>query len=184
VVDPIGRKTGQAHDLHIMILRQDRPTLASVSGICFLLGGINSTATGSFCLNQPDEGVSSRPFPRCPTRPLFASIHRDIDPSRDAAVATRGLLELLARRGLDCRVLPAGCSPLWNLRRRFQADLKRGRLVLVIDLAVVGLRGTLMPTASSRAERLPGPRESGCSGPRKKQGRCVCCPRNSSPELL
>ena len=47
--------------------------------------------------------------------------------------------------------LPAG---------RFQAQLGTGRAAEVIDLSVNGVRVTLMPTSSSRAERSPNPRES------------------------
>jgi hypothetical protein len=93
---------------YFMILRQDRPTLASPSGICFLLDGINSTTAGSFFPNQPDEGISSRPFPRSPMRLLFAPIHSDLDPSNGAAPATRELLELLVQRVTDRGVLSAG----------------------------------------------------------------------------
>ena len=41
-------------------------------------------------------------------RLLFASIHSYLDPSGGAALSTRELLELLAARGADCRVLTAG----------------------------------------------------------------------------
>jgi hypothetical protein len=41
-------------------------------------------------------------------RPLFSSIHSYLDPSRSAALCTRELLELLAARGMDCRVLCTG----------------------------------------------------------------------------
>jgi hypothetical protein len=41
-------------------------------------------------------------------RLLFASIHSYVDPSTGAALATRELVELLAARGMDCRVLCAG----------------------------------------------------------------------------
>ncbi len=41
-------------------------------------------------------------------RLLFASIHSYLDPSSGAAVGTRELLDLLAARGMDCRVLCAG----------------------------------------------------------------------------
>jgi hypothetical protein len=44
--------------------------------------------------------------------------------------------------------------------RRFQAVLGMGRAAEVIDLSVNGVRVTLMPTASSGAERSPNPRES------------------------
>src|SRR5208337_4721352 len=56
-----------------MILRQDRPTLASVSGIGFLIDGINAVATGSLWRSQPDGDIGS-PLPRCPMRLLFTSI--------------------------------------------------------------------------------------------------------------
>ncbi len=39
-----------------------------------------------------------------PTRLLFASYHCYFDPSSGAALSTRDLLELLARRGWSCRV--------------------------------------------------------------------------------
>ena len=41
-------------------------------------------------------------------RLLFASIHCYLDPSSGAALCTRELLELLAGRGADCRVLTTG----------------------------------------------------------------------------
>ena len=41
-------------------------------------------------------------------RLLFSSIHCYLDPSSDAALCTRELLELLAARGMDCRVLTTG----------------------------------------------------------------------------
>ena len=44
--------------------------------------------------------------------------------------------------------------------QRFQAQLGTGRAAEVIDLGINGVRVTLMPTASSRAERSPDPRES------------------------
>ena len=44
--------------------------------------------------------------------------------------------------------------------RRFQAELGTGGAAEVIDLSVNGVRVTLMPTVSSRAERSPDPRES------------------------
>ena len=43
-----------------------------------------------------------------PTRLLFASYHCSFDPSSGAALSTRDLLELLARRGWSCRVF---CGP-------------------------------------------------------------------------
>jgi hypothetical protein len=53
--------------------------------------------------------------------------------------------------------------------RRFREELGRGRSAGVIDLAVNGVRITLMPTASSRAERSNDSRLSRSPGPRKKQ---------------
>jgi hypothetical protein len=108
-------------------------------GVCFLLDGINPTAMGSFFPNQPDRAISSRLFPRCPMRLLFASIHSYLDPSSGAALATREMLELLAGRGMDCRVLSAGVldheretsldevlAALELPARRFQAELGGG----------------------------------------------------------
>ncbi len=43
---------------------------------------------------------------------------------------------------------------------RFQAELRPGGSAEVIDLGVKGVRVTVMPTVSSRAERSPDPRES------------------------
>jgi hypothetical protein len=43
--------------------------------------------------------------PRYPMRLLFASVHCYLDPSSGAALCTR---ELLAARGMDCRVLTTG----------------------------------------------------------------------------
>jgi hypothetical protein len=101
-------------------------------------------------------------------RLLFASIHSYLDPSSGAALATREVLELLAQRGMDCRVLCAGVLDYERERsleevlatlglpaRRFGAELGGGRSADVIDLAVNGVRVTLFPTASSRAERSP-----------------------------
>ncbi len=41
-------------------------------------------------------------------RLLFSSIHCYLDPTSGAALCTRELLELLAARGMDCRVLTTG----------------------------------------------------------------------------
>ena len=105
-------------------------------------------------------------------RLLFASIHGYLDPSSGAALATRELLELLAGRGMDCRALSAGVldyeretaleevlASLALPARRLQAELSGGRAAEVLDLTVNGVRVTLYPTASSRAERSPDQRE-------------------------
>ncbi len=106
-------------------------------------------------------------------RLLFSSIHCYLDPSSGAALCTRELLELLAARGADCRVLTTGIldperetsldevlAALELPVQRFQAELRPGGSAEVIDLGVNGVRVTVMPTMSSRAERSPDPRES------------------------
>jgi hypothetical protein len=106
-------------------------------------------------------------------RLLFSSIHCYLDPSGGAALCTRELLEALAARGADCRVLSAGVLDYQNEAsldevlaglglpaRRFQAELGRGGTAEVIDLTVNGVRVTLLPTASTRPERAPDMRES------------------------
>ena len=106
-------------------------------------------------------------------RLLFSSIHCYLDPSSGAALCTRELLELLTARGMDCRVLTTGVldperettldEVLATLElpcQRFWAELGAGRTAEVIDLSVSGVRVTLMPTASSRADRSPDRREA------------------------
>src|SRR5271166_4271403 len=127
--------------------------------------------TGAVCIG----GGHQKTF-RIPTmlnkRLLFASIHSYLDPSSGAALATRELLELLAARGWDCRALSCGVldyqneTPLEDVlaaierpTARVGAALSRGGEAEVYDLALDGVRVTLMPTAYSRAERAPGPRE-------------------------
>src|ERR1035441_2337232 len=109
-----------------------------------------------------------------PHRLLFASIHSYLDPSSGAALATRELLELLAARGWDCRALTCGVldyqneTPLEDVlaaierpTARVGAALSRGGEAEVFDLELNGVRVTLLPTAYSRAERAPSPREAG-----------------------
>jgi len=106
-------------------------------------------------------------------RMIFSSIHCYLDPSSGAALCTRELLELLAARGMDCRVLTTGIldperetsldevlAALELPTQRFQAALRPGGSAEVIDLGASGVRVTVMPTVSSRAERSPDPRES------------------------
>ncbi len=105
-------------------------------------------------------------------RLLFASIHSYLDPSSGAAMASRELLELLTVRGWDCRVLACGVldyqreTPLEEAlatmelpAARAAAGLSRCGSAEVFDLEVGGVRVTLMPTSSSRAEKSPNPRE-------------------------
>ena len=106
-------------------------------------------------------------------RLLFASIHCCLDPSGGAALSTRELLELLAARGWDCRALTCGVldylqeTPLDDMlatldlpASRCQASLSRGQSAAVVDLHADGVRVTILPTASSRAERAPDSREA------------------------
>ncbi len=106
-------------------------------------------------------------------RLLFASCHGYVDPSNGAATATRDLLELLAARGIDCRVLSTGVldyhqetplAPILNALgtevREVSAELPSGKSVDVFDLDLGGVRVTLMPTVSSRMEHSPDRAES------------------------
>ncbi len=105
-------------------------------------------------------------------RLLFASIHCYLDPSSGAALATRELLELLAARGWDCRALTCGILDyqretsldelltvleLAGPARRLSASLGHAGAAEVVNLTLDGVRVTVMPTASSRAERRPNP---------------------------
>jgi len=105
-------------------------------------------------------------------RLLFASIHSYLDPSSGAAMASREVLELLTARGWDCRALTCGVldyqreTPLDDVMskidlpaERASAALSRGGSAEVIDLELGGVRVTLLPTSSSRAERSPNTRE-------------------------
>ena len=106
-------------------------------------------------------------------RLLFASVHGYADPSSGEALATRDLLELLAARGVDCRVLCTGAldfqeetspeavlDPLGVAYERLGAELPGGGEVGVIDLTLGGVRVTVLPTASS----LPGLRPDAGEG--------------------
>ena len=106
-------------------------------------------------------------------RLLFASIHSYLDPSSGAALATRELLELLASRGWDCRVLTCGVLDYQNVTpiedvlasierpaARSGAALSLGGDAEVFDLDVDGVRVTLLPTSSSRADKAPNAREA------------------------
>ncbi len=105
-------------------------------------------------------------------RLLFASIHCYLDPSSGSALGSREVLELLAARGWDCRALCCGVvdyqreTPLDEVLATLKlpaghasAALSRGGSAEVIDMELGGVRVTLLPTQSSRAERSPGPRE-------------------------
>ena len=98
-------------------------------------------------------------------RILFTSVHGYVDPSSGAATATRDLLELLAERGHDCRVLSTGVldyreetpfGPVIDALgvpvRLATAARNGGGRTPVLDFDLNGVRVTLMPTASSRYE--------------------------------
>ena len=101
-------------------------------------------------------------------RLLFASIHSYLDPSSGAALATRELLELLAGRGWDCRAFTCGVldyqneTPIEDVLESIErpsarsgAALSLGGEAEVFDLEVDGVRVTLLPTSSSRADKAP-----------------------------
>lgn len=106
-------------------------------------------------------------------RLLFASTHCLLDPSSGAALGTRDVLALLAARGVDCRAI--GCGVLDYERptpveavldglgtpyARVEAVLPGDVRVPVLDLMCEGVRTTILPTRSSRADAAPDPAES------------------------
>jgi hypothetical protein len=108
-----------------------------------------------------------------PRRLLFASIHCYLAPSSGVALCTRELLEAPAARGAERRAPSMGVldyrqevsldevlAGLGLPSQRSEAALAREGTAEVIDLTVNGLRVTLLPTSSTRAERSPDPRES------------------------
>ena len=101
-------------------------------------------------------------------RLMFASCHAYIDPISDAAWMARGILRLLAARGVHCRAITTGVldgereatlpSILEAQGHSFTsaiAELSRTGSVEVLDLTLDGVRVTLMPTASSLGDRAP-----------------------------
>lgn len=107
-------------------------------------------------------------------RLLFASPHGYVDPSSGAALATRDVLELLARRGVDCRVLTAGLldferetaiedvlGPMGLRPTEASVACRGGRHAPVLDATLAGVRVTWLRTRSSRPERAPDPEEAG-----------------------
>jgi len=69
---------------------------------------MSAIEVGSFYGTSPINTCHHGLSPLYPMRLLFASIHCYLDPSSGAALCTRELLELLAGRGMDCRVLTTG----------------------------------------------------------------------------
>ncbi len=104
---------------------------------------------------------------------LFASAHCVIDPSSGAAIATRELLESLVALGDDCRAFCMGIFDyhhetrpedfLSSLEAEIHmalAEAASGAEVSIFDLALNGVRTTIVPTQSSRADRSPTHAES------------------------
>jgi O-methyltransferase len=116
----------------------------------------------------PQKSLDLHPVIRdIPLKLLFAPPHCPYDSASGAALCTRDTLELLAPRGHDCRILSAGLldaehdTPLDAALQAqgipftyADAELPGGR-VEVLDVEHNGVRATLLPTASSRAERAP-----------------------------
>jgi glycosyltransferase involved in cell wall biosynthesis len=107
-------------------------------------------------------------------RLLFASTHAYADPSSGAAWATRDALELLAARGVDCRAISCGVldfdreTPLAPVLdslgapySEVTASLTGGSSAPAYDLALGGVRATLVATGSSRGDRAPDRAEAG-----------------------
>ncbi|AGA24799.1 glycosyltransferase [Singulisphaera acidiphila] len=104
-------------------------------------------------------------------RLLFASIHGYIDPSSGAAWASRDVLELMAARGVECRAISAGLlsyereMSVEEILKPLGVPIRKAAPMagmypadsLEFDLGGVGV--TLVPTASSQAERFVDPSE-------------------------
>lgn len=104
-------------------------------------------------------------------RLLFASIHGYIDPSSGAAWASRDVLELMAARGVECRAISAGLlsyereMSVEEILKPLGVPIRKAAPMagmypadaLEFDLGGVGV--TLVPTASSQAERFVEPAE-------------------------
>ncbi len=104
---------------------------------------------------------------------LFASSRCVIDPSSGAAIATRELLESLVTLGVDCRAFCMGIfdyhhetrpeDVLSSLEAEVHmalAEAASGAKVPIFDLTLSGVRTTIVPTQSSRADRSPNHAES------------------------
>jgi len=104
-------------------------------------------------------------------RLLFASCHGYVDPSSGAATATRDLLELLAARGVACRVLATGVldyqreTPLGPLLGGLGVPVRHapagGNAPGVYELDLGGVAVTLLATRSSRIAHAFDPAEAG-----------------------
>ena len=105
----------------------------------------------------------------------LASILSYIDPSSGSSgmIRRETALELLGSRGWDCRALSCGVldyqentsledvlAAIERPAARAGASLSQGGEAEVFDLDLDKVRVTLLPTAFSRAERAPSPREA------------------------
>gem|GEM_PF-3985911 len=126
------------HCPDIRSLRQKCPRLASVSGKWSLLDGMSAIATGSFCRNQSNQYLASRPFSPVSHAPALR-----LDPLLPGPLQRRGLAHARAARDLGRAGWIAGCSrqgfldperetslddvltPLELPTRRFQAERER-----------------------------------------------------------
>ena len=107
------------------------------------------------------------------SRVMVASIHGYIDPASGAAWSTRERMELLAARGVECRVLTTGVldyrseTPIGPLLAAQEVPIRKGRAALaggagveVYDFTLWGVHVTLMPTGSSLVALAPDAAES------------------------
>jgi glycosyltransferase involved in cell wall biosynthesis len=107
-------------------------------------------------------------------RLLFASTRADLGCWSHTTLATRDILELLAAQGWDCRAIHCGVleagggtsldEVLRSLGIRSRPAMARvggGNGVKVLDVTFRGIKGILLPTASSLDEGSPSPREAG-----------------------
>jgi len=119
---------------------------------------------GTYSINTFDHGFSAR----YPMGLLFSSIPLLPEPLQRRRLEYARAARAAGRAGMDCRVLTTGIldperetsldeglAALELPARRFQAELGTGGAAQVIDLSVNGVRVTLVPTISSRAERSP-----------------------------
>jgi len=103
-------------------------------------------------------------------RLLFASIHCYRDPSSGAALCTRELLELLAGRGMDCRVLTTGILDPEQWVEHVQQQGRTGDLQAARDgsvsgsSAAAGLEEGLWLCPVEDRRRLDSPREGMLEG--------------------
>ena len=103
-------------------------------------------------------------------RLLFSSIHCYLDPSSGAALCTREMLELLAARGMDCRVLTTGVLDSEQRAEQVQQQGRARDLQAARDgsvsgsSAAAGLEEGLWLCPIEDRRRLESPREGMLEG--------------------